>query len=83
MPGAESLRQQQYYAYKHNAFWPIMCKLFNAKKDLNYKQRKQLLIDNNIALWDVLKSCYREGSLDSNIDHETIEPNDFKTFFKK
>lgn len=83
MPGQKSLEENQYYAHPRNSFWPILCKLLNADKDLNYQQRKQLLIDNKIALWDVLKSCYRKGSLDSNIDHETIEANDFKTFFKK
>ncbi len=83
MPGQKSLEENQYYAHPHNSFWSIMCKLLNAREELNYKQRKQLLIDNKIALWDVLKSCYREGSLDSNIDHDTIEVNDFKAFFKK
>ena len=83
MPGIRSLEANQYYAHPRNTFWPIICKLFNAKEDLNYPQRKQLLIDHRIALWDVLKSCYRKGSLDSNIDHGTIEANDFNTFLKK
>ena len=83
MPGIKSLEENQYYAHPRNSFWPILCKLLNADKNLNYQQRKQLLIDNHIALWDVLKRCYRKGSLDSNIDHKTIEPNDFNTFFAK
>lgn len=83
MPGIKSLDENQYYAHPRNAFWPIMYKLFRIGEDLNYKQRKHLLMDNNIALWDVLKSCYREGSLDSNIDHSTIEANNFNRFLSK
>lgn len=83
MPGQKSLEENQYYAHPRNSFWPIMCQLFNANKELNYEQRKQLLYDNKIALWDVLKSCYREGSLDSDIEHSSIEVNDFESFFKK
>ncbi len=60
-----------------------MTQLFNTSTDLTYEQRKQFLVDNKIALWDVLRSCYREGSLDSDIDHSTIEANDFDTFFNK
>ncbi len=82
MPGRKSLEEQQYYAHPRNNFWPIMCQLFNVNKKLSYAQRKQLLYDNKIALWDVLKSCYREGSLDSDIDHATIEANDFNLFLQ-
>ncbi len=83
MPGQKSLDENQYYAHPRNSFWPIICELFNSDEKINYEQRKQLLYDNNIALWDVLKSCYRKGSLDSDIDPSTIEANDFKSFFIK
>jgi double-stranded uracil-DNA glycosylase len=83
MPGQKSLEENQYYAHPRNSFWPIMYKLFNVNKTLNYEQRKKLLLQNKIALWDVLRSCYRKGSLDSNIDHSTLESNDFQNFFSK
>ena len=81
MPGQKSLEENQYYAHPRNSFWLIMCALFNSDENLNYEQRKNLLYENKIAVWDVLKSCYREGSLDSDIDHATIEINDFESFF--
>ena len=83
MPGQKSLEDNQYYAHPRNSFWPIICELFNNKDDLDYEQKKQLLLDNKIALWDVLRECYREGSLDSDIDQNTIKANDFKIFFKQ
>lgn len=83
MPGVKSLEKNQYYVNPRNAFWSIMIELLNCDEELNYQQRKQLLINNQIALWDVLKSCYREGSLDSNIDHSTIKANDFSLFLNK
>lgn len=83
MPSVKSLEDKQYYAHPRNAFWPIMCKLLNSSDDINYKKKKQLIIKNKIALWDVLNGCHREGSLDSNIDYSTIEVNDFENFLKK
>lgn len=79
MPGQESLRQQQYYAHPHNAFWKIMGDLVGAYPALPYPQRLQALKAAHIALWDVLHSCEREGSLDSDIEQE--EANDFASFF--
>lgn len=83
MPGAESLRAGQYYAHPRNAFWPIMGELAGALPALPYEQRAQKLRAAGIALWDVLASCIRPGSLDSDIDPDSIHPNDFATFFRK
>lgn len=79
MPGKESLKQQQYYAHPQNAFWKIMGELTGAQLELPYPQRLQALTAANIALWDVLHSCEREGSLDSDIVQE--QANDFAAFF--
>lgn len=79
VPGKESLKQQQYYAHPQNAFWKIMGDLVGAHLELPYPQRLQALTAANIALWDVLHSCEREGSLDSDIVQE--QANDFAAFF--
>ncbi|MFA7242487.1 MAG: DNA-deoxyinosine glycosylase [Sulfuricellaceae bacterium] len=81
MPGKESLRLGQYYAHRRNAFWPIMGELIGAAPPLPYEARTQMLKSAGIALWDVLASCTRDGSLDSDIDKTSISPNDFKSFF--
>ena len=82
MPGKLSLQAQQYYAHPSNAFWPILGDLVGAHADLSYQARTQVLKANSIALWDVLKSCTREGSLDSDIDDASIIANDFASFHR-
>lgn len=81
MPGEASLQAQQYYAHPRNQFWPIITRLLKAGPDLPYAERTALLRTNRIALWDVLQSCTRKGSLDSAIQAE--QANDFAAFFKK
>ncbi len=80
MPSDTSLDKQQYYGHPRNAFWPIMLTMFNKPLNISYKQRQQLLIQNNIAVWDVLQSCNREGSLDAAIKMDSIKVNDFHRF---
>ena len=81
MPGKDSLKFQQYYAHSRNTFWKIMFSLFDESFSNDYKIKQDLLLNNNIGLWDVLKVCERESSSDTDIVEE--EPNDLKTFFKK
>lgn len=81
MPSVASLARQQYYGHPKNAFWPIMGVLFGAAPELGYQQRKEILMANAIAVWDVLQGCKRLGSLDSNIKPESIKINDFAAFF--
>lgn len=82
MPGQESLRQRQYYAFPHNQFWPIMGALFGAGGDLPYPKRVRVLLERGVAVWDVLKSCEREGSLDGDIRPETERANDLRRFLR-
>jgi len=79
MPGAASLDAGQYYAHPRNAFWPIMGEMFGAGPEIAYEKRLAVLKANGVALWDVLASCERRGSLDSDILREV--PNDFAGFF--
>lgn len=83
MPGQASLDAGQYYAYGHNAFWRIMGRLLNFDRDSKYEHRCALLTDNRIALWDVIATCKRPGSLDASIEPGTIRINDFGTFFSR
>ena len=81
MPSVASLAKHEYYGHPRNAFWPIMGRLFDARPELPYRVRTQILRGHGVAVWDVLEQCCREGSLDTSIDQESETPNDFVTFF--
>ncbi len=67
MPGPMALRKQEYYGFTGNHFWKIIFHWSGVKKLLTYPEKKRLLKEKGIALWDVFKSCKREGALDSAI----------------
>ena len=80
MPSVQSLAASQYYGNPRNAFWRILFTLFNTPFSIDYEQRKNVILENQIALWDVLEVCVRPGSLDSAIEQEI--PNDFNSFLE-
>lgn len=81
MPGEKSLELQEYYGNKGNSFWKLLFTLFDQPLPKEYAEKRQLLEENDIALWDVLAYCERTGSLDSNIKNE--KANDFESFYKQ
>ncbi len=81
MPGEKSLQQQQYYAHPRNAFWPLMASVFAFEPGSSYPERLQALLDRQVALWDVIGHCQRQGSLDSAISAE--QPNNFSQFMQQ
>ncbi len=86
MPSQVSLSKKEYYGHKKNAFWPIILNIFNKELDYNkasYRQRENILLTHKIALWDVLQSCHRPGSLDAAITMSSIKSNDFLSFFSQ
>ena len=79
LPSRASLRARQYYAHPRNAFWKIMHVIVGAEG--SYASRCRSLQEQGIAVWDVLSSSVRPGSLDADIDMSSAVPNDFEQFF--
>lgn len=82
IPGRASLDAGEYYAHPRNQFWSIMAELLQSGPLPDYSSKIQSLHDAQIALWDVMQSCYRPGSLDTAIAKDSIVANDFNRFFK-
>ena len=81
LPSQQSLRKHEYYGNPQNAFWRVMGELFGAGPDLSYPHRAAKLRRCGIAVWDVLRSSVRPGSMDAAIDLTSAAPNDFQSFF--
>ena len=48
-----------------------------------YENRKRILCDHGLAVWDVLLECHRAGSLDTAIRPDSELANDFRTFLRR
>lgn len=75
MPSVTSLEKHEYYGFKHNRFWKIMHTYFQMPID-TYEQKKNIIKSHHLILWDVIKTCEREGSLDSSIHNVIVNPID-------
>lgn len=76
MPGERSLTAEEYYAHPRNRFWPLVQALVGLDPKAPYPERLEQLTRSGIALWDVLKHCRREGSLDHSIVESSEIAND-------
>ena len=83
MPSVASLAQGQYYGHPRNAFWPLMAELFDFDARAPYTARVQALQEARVAVWDVLRSCVREGSLDRSIEQASEVPNQLEELLQQ
>lgn len=65
-PSVVSRQTDFYYGNKRNRFWNVMQEVFGGQTN-TVEQKKQLCLDNGIALWDIVVACNVRGSLDVNI----------------
>lgn len=83
MPGVASLKAEQYYAHPRNSFWKIISAVLGLPPNASYEERIASLQRSGIALWDVLESCIRPGSMDADIDMNSVTPNDIRALLQR
>lgn len=78
-PSKTSRKEKFYYAHPQNKFWKIINILFNKNLETN-EEKKSFLLNNKIALWDIVKQCDIERSNDSSI--KNIKFNNLEKIIK-
>lgn len=79
-PSLKSFENSFYYAHPRNQFWPILSSIYGMP--VKSKQEKIALLKSaKIALWDVVGSCERSNSADTNL--KLCEPNDIESLLKE
>ena len=78
MPSLASLEAGVYYGHARNAVWPLMGELFGCDAGLPDAARVECLKGARVAVWDVLQSCRRAGSLDCAIESSSEVPNEIE-----
>jgi len=68
-PSVQSIAKGEYYGNPQNRFWTVLEACRGIPCELPYAARISRLREQRIALWDVVRSCIREGSLDTAIRH--------------
>ena len=75
-PSVKSREQQFFYGHPQNRFWRVTAAVFGAPIPRTVPEKRQFLLENHIALWDVIASCEITGSSDSSI--RNVTPNDLR-----
>lgn len=71
-PSVKSRECGFFYGHPQNRFWKVIAYITQCNIPDTIDQKKEMLIKNKIALWDVIKSCEIKGSSDSYIKNETV-----------
>ena len=78
-PSVKSREEMFFYGHPQNRFWRVTAAVFGAETPKTVAEKREFLLSNGIALWDVLASCDIEGSADSTIKNAV--PNDLSPIF--
>lgn len=80
-PSVKSRESGFYYQHPQNRFWKVISALVGWPTPGTIEEEKTLLLENHIAVWDVIYSCDINGSSDSSI--KNVVPNDIRSLFDK
>ena len=73
-PSVKSREEGFFYGHPQNRFWKVLAAIFNENIPQTIQEKKEFLLNNKVAVWDVIHSCEITGSSDSSI--KNVEVND-------
>lgn len=71
-PSPKSRAMNFYYGHPQNRFWKIISNLYDKPFPVTVEERKELLSNCHIALYDTVYSCDIEGASDNSIKNVTV-----------
>lgn len=72
-PSVKSREGQFFYHHPQNRFWRVLAAVLEEPLPQTIAEKRRLLLNHHIALWDVIASCQISGSSDSSI--RDVRPN--------
>ncbi len=79
-PSVKSREAGFFYGHPQNRFWKVTAAVFDAEVPKTIEEKKEFLLKNHIAVWDVIHSCDIVGSSDSSI--KNVVANDLNVILK-
>lgn len=79
-PSVVSRDEAFFYAHPRNRFWRVLSTVLKTELPGTTEEKRKMLLDNGIALWDVISSCDIIGSADSTI--KNVRPTDLSVILK-
>ncbi len=80
-PSVKSRENQFYYGHQQNRFWKVIAGVTGSDVPQTIEDKKEMLLNNHIAIWDVIASCNITGSSDASI--KDVVPNDISAVLDK
>lgn len=79
-PSVKSREEQFFYGHPQNRFWRVLAEVLDVPCPKTVDEKKSLLLEHRIALWDVIGACEITGSADTSIRNAV--PNDLSVIFE-
>ena len=76
LPSVKSREQAFYYGHPQNRFWKLLARLYDRPVPGSVEEKRELLLSQHVALWDVVGECDIRLSADSSI--RNVKPNDIR-----
>ncbi len=73
-PSVKSREGQFFYHHPQNRYWKVMAAVLDCPVPDTIEEKKKMILENHVAMWDVIASCEITGSSDSSI--KNVVPND-------
>ena len=70
-PSVKSREAAFFYGNPQNRFWAVIAEIYGYEKPQTVEEKKKLVLENKLAMGDVIQSCEIEGSADSTISNVT------------